>query len=268
MIWSGRPARGYGVVTDGAGAKGGVCGLRSQCQCRAIMTTFLDGLVEATSDITGTAFTVRDGQTVPTTDDVGYDQAVKIEATWLYTDLMDSSGLVALSPRETVGKVIRLFLDVSVRIMGHNGGQIRSFDGDRVMAIYHGTGRQDAAVRSAMQIKWACNTLLQPAIQRQYKSIREGGWKIRPASGAASGTALIVRGGVRRKDNDLVSVGVAPNLAAKLSDHRCETETRHVRVDAGTYNGLSDRGRLSSGTNMWKGPHTLTMGGRDCCRVG
>jgi hypothetical protein len=78
----------------------------------------------------------------------------------------------------------------------------------------------------------------------------------------ASGKALIVRGGVRRKDNDLVSIGVAPNLAAKLSDHRCQTQTRHVRIDSLTYAGLTAAGRQSSGVDMWRGPHTLTMGGK------
>ena len=94
--------------------------------------TFKEELISACDAIVGTDFTVRSGTVVPETPDVGYDEAVKLSATYLYADMVDSSGLVALSPQQTVGKVIRLFLDMSVRIIRRNQGHIRSFDGDRV----------------------------------------------------------------------------------------------------------------------------------------
>jgi class 3 adenylate cyclase len=227
------------------------------------VSAFLDDLDKAVAAITGTAFTERDGRIVPETGKVGYDEAVKLDGTWLYCDLLDSSGLVAASGKPTVGKVIRLFLDSTVRIMRQNGGEIRSFDGDRVMAIFVGDGRFDTAVKTAMQVKWACNTLLQPAIEKKYPSLVKADWKVRPASGIASGETLIVRGGVRKLDNDLVSIGVAPNLAAKLSDVRNETNVRHVRIDAATYKGLTDKGRLSDKkTDMWSTEYSLEMGGK------
>jgi len=223
--------------------------------------TFKDDLIEARDAIVTTNFTVRDGILVPTTADVGYDDAVKLQATYLYADLVDSSGLVAISPQQTVGKILRLYLDLNVRIIRKNGGEIRSFDGDRVMGIFVGVTRFDQAVKTAMQIKWACDNIIQPEIAKRYKSIANNDWTIRPACGIASGEALIVRGGVRRADNDLVSVGVAPNLAAKLSDIRAST--CHVRLGAGTYKKLSNASRLGkNGNNMWIGPESTTMGGK------
>lgn len=223
--------------------------------------TFKDDLTNARDDIVDTAFSVRNGLTVPSTTDVGYDQAVKLAATYLYADMVDSSGLVALSPQETVGKVLRVFLDLSVRIIRKNDGHIRSFDGDRVMGIFVGSGRYDAAAKSAMQIKWACDNLIQPKITVKYKSIRESTWIIKPGCGIASGDALLVRGGVRRAGSDLVSVGVAPNLAAKLSDIR--GEGAYVRMGAATYKNLSEVGRLSRGVDMWAGAYSLDMGGKN-----
>lgn len=160
--------------------------------------TFKEELTSARDGIVNTAFTVRSGTVVPVTADVGYNQAVKLSATYLYADMADSSGLVAASPRETVGKVLRLYLDLSVRIIRHNDGHIRSFDGDRVMGIFIGAKRFDSAVKSAMQIKWACSELIQPKIAEKYKSIREAGWIVRTGCGIASGETLIVRGGVRK----------------------------------------------------------------------
>lgn len=111
-----------------------------------------------------------------------------------------------------------------------------------------------------MQIKWACSHVIQPKITAKYKSIREAQWKLRPGCGVASGDSLIVRGGVRQSSSDLVSVGTAPNLAAKLSDVR--HEPYNVRIGAATYRKLSENARLSKGVNMWQGTYTLTMGGK------
>lgn len=219
-----------------------------------------DELISARDRIVNTSFTVRTGTVVPETVDVGYNEAVKLAATYLYADMANSSGLVAVSPQETVGKILRLYLDLSVRIIRQNHGRIRSFDGDRVMGIFIGDKRYDAAVKSAMQIKWACSDLIQPKVREKYKSIRDSGWVVRPGCGIASGNALIVRGGVRKSSNDLVSVGVAPNLAAKLSDVR--EQPYNVRIGAGTYKELSGKGQLSKGVNMWQGQYQLEMGGK------
>lgn len=224
--------------------------------------TFRDDLIGARDRILGTRFTIRDGRSVPVTDDVGYDDAVKIQATYLYADMVDSSGLNAACPKETVGKVLRLYLDLSVRIIRRHNGHIRSFDGDRVMGIFVGDGRADRAVRAAMQIRWCCDEIIQPKISTSYRSIRTAGWIIKPGCGIASSDALIVRGGVRRSSSDLVSVGVAPNLAAKLSDIRKAPYT--TRIGAGTYRMLSDRAKISSdGKHMWSGPFACTIGGTE-----
>jgi len=221
--------------------------------------SFYDDLITAMDDIVSSSFVVRNGAVVPTTTDVGYDEAVKLAATYLYADMADSSGLVAVSPQETVGKILRLYLDLSVRIIRKHDGHIRSFDGDRVMGIFIGDKRYDKAAKSAMQIKWACSHLIQPKIKQKYKSISDSGWVVRTGCGIASGDALIVRGGVRKSSSDLVSVGVAPNLAAKLSDVR--EEPYNVRIGAATYKNLTDNGRLSNGVDMWDGTYELKMGG-------
>ncbi|WP_138733213.1 adenylate/guanylate cyclase domain-containing protein [Modestobacter excelsi] len=172
--------------------------------------TFKDDLVAAKDDIVKKDFVTRDGTVVPVSTDVGFNEAVKLKATYLYADMANSSGLVAISPKETVGKVLRLYLDLSVRIIRKNGGHIRSFDGDRVMGIFIDDGRFNTAVKAAMQIKWACLNIIQPELNSRYGSIQKSGWLLKPGTGISSGEAFIIRGGVRRTGSDLVSVGLAP----------------------------------------------------------
>lgn len=224
--------------------------------------TLKDDLVKACDEIVGTNFTSRNGTVVPKTVDVGYNEAVKLSATYLYADMVDSTGLREISPETTAGKVMRLYLDLSVRIIRAQQGHIRSFDGDRVMGIFIGTGRADRAVKSALQILWACNNLIQPEISSRYKSIRESGWVIKPGSGVATSDALIVRGGVRQSSSDLVSIGLAPNMAAKLSDIRYPPF--RTRIGKATYGSLSGSLKYSqkNDEDMWDGSHSLEMGGK------
>lgn len=197
---------------------------------------------------------------VPDPGKMGYSDGIYLPSTYLYADMADSSGLVAVAPATTVAQAMKSYLSVCTRIIRAHDGHIRSFDGDRVMGIYAGPNRADRAVKSAMQIKWAMANLVQPALEKQFKSIRESSWKMGHACGIASGKALLVRAGFRGSD-DLVSVGTSPNLAAKLSDKR--EDLFKTFIGAGTYKMLSDSGRLSSGTNMWTGPYDFNMGGKN-----
>jgi adenylate cyclase len=102
--------------------------------------------------------------------------------------------------------------------------------------------------------------VIQPKITAKFGSIQNADWKIRTGCGIASGEAFLVRGGVRRSSSDLVSVGVAPNLAAKLSDIR--DHPYNIRIGKGTYGDLTNNCIVSSGKNMWQGTYPLEMGGK------
>lgn len=198
-------------------------------------------------------------QSVPEPDKMGYSDAVYLPATYLYADMADSSGLVAASPADTVARVMKAYLVVSTRIIRAHNGHIRSFDGDRVMGIFAGTDRFTRSVKAAMQIKWAMRELVQPAISTNFKSIKTSGWTLRHACGIASGKALLVRAGFRGND-DLVSIGTAPNLAAKLSDLR--DGTYNTFIGKRTYDSLTEPAIMSNGKSMWIGTYDLPMGGR------
>lgn len=220
--------------------------------------TFSQDLSKAVDAILGKAFTQRTGRVIPRTDDVGFDQAVKVKATFLYADLKDSSGLVKACQAPTVGKVLRVYLAVAARIVKRHGGHIRSFDGDRIMAVYIGSGAANRAVTTGLQLKWACENIIQPQLERQYKAIRDAGWKVQPATGIATGDALLVRGGVRQH-SDLVAVGLAPNLAAKLSDLR--RPAAHLKVDGSTRHLLTAPLSGQRAVVTWTKPPPMAMGG-------
>ncbi len=202
------------------------------------------------------AWNRRNGQVVPKTDDVTLrDGAVDIEATYLYADMADSTGLAQAYKDFAVAKVIRCYLNAASRLIKARGGEIRSFDGDRVMGIFIGDSKNTSAVKAAMNISWAVEQVIRPALNEKWSDFN---WTMKHGVGIDSGAAMIVRGGVRGS-NDLVSIGAAPSIAAKLSEKR---SGKTIYISKAVYDNMADVAKYSNGTNMWTNLGSETHGGK------
>lgn len=210
--------------------------------------------------LVGTPWTIRDGRVVPGTDDVKLfsNDAVKLDAVYLYADLLGSTKLARGFRPETAGKVIRASLRTASRIIKARGGEIRSYDGDRVMAIFIGDSKNSSAAKAALQINWAMTNLVQPSLYGQLPNLERDGYQPRMCVGIASGSAFIARAGVR-DSSDLVSIGRAPNVAAKLSDIR-EAGNYRSYITADVHRRLDQSSKYSKGTDMWQ-PVQKEVGG-------
>jgi adenylate cyclase len=170
--------------------------------------------------VLGTTWDERTGTVIPeTTDIILKNGAVKLTATFLYADLAGSSNLARLCPWQTTAKIIRSYLDAAVRLIKHHGGEIRSFDGDRVMGVFVGDYKNTNAVNCARKIDWVVTNLINPKVTKEFASIRNNEIKIKHCIGVHVSDARAVRAGIRN-NNDLIWIGDAPSFAAKLSDIR------------------------------------------------
>lgn len=206
----------------------------------------------------GFSVTDRTTDVVPDPAEMSYSTGIKMHATYLYSDMADSTKLINFAPAGTIAAVLRMYLETTVRVIRAHGGHIRSFDGDRVMGVFAGAEKADRAVKAAMKLNFIVKKRLHPALVDKYKSIREGDWSLHAVSGIATNSTTMIRVGIRN-NNDLVSIGIAPNLAARLSEQR-QGSTYGVFLGAGTYKALTDVAKLSDGVNMWDGPYDLKMG--------
>ena len=190
----------------------------------------------------------RSGIVVPETQDVTLARgAVNLEAAFLYADMADSTWFAQHWTREATAKVIRAFLNASTQVIRDEGGAIRSFDGDRVMAIFVGDGKCSLAARCALKINYAVTNIVHGELKSYYTDYGTSRG-IGHCTGIAVGDAMIVRGGVFGH-NDLISVGSAPNVAAKLSALRTGAPTY---VTEAVYTQLDQASRVGSdGRNMW-----------------
>jgi class 3 adenylate cyclase len=219
--------------------------------------TWIDDLNSWISQEFNRSLVERDGRIIPTTADIAVTQTVKLDASFLYADLAGSSEIAQKCPWETTTKLIRAFLECSTRLMRAYGGEIRSFDGDRVMAVFTGDRKNTNAVKCAREIFYTVEYLLGPAATRKYKSVRENGIKLKCGIGVDSGVARAARAGIR-DSNDLIWVGRAPSFAAKLSDVRDYPYS--VYITESVYKLMMDDVKLSNGKNVWE-PRDILFGG-------
>lgn len=209
-----------------------------------------DDLTDAVDGILGTAFEEREGKKIPTSDDIALSNgAVKLDAAFLYADLAGSGVIAKVCPWDTTAKIIRAYLDCSVRIIRAQGGEIRSFDGDRVMGVFIGDRKRTDAVKAALKIQWATENLIQKKATARFNSVKNNDVKIRQACGIDVGISRAVRAGIRN-NNDLIWIGRPPSFAAKLSDNR---EYPYCTfISAAVYDAMLDEAKMSKGVNMWE----------------
>src|SRR5688572_29134861 len=102
-----------------------------------------------------TAWNTREGLVVPKTEHVALKNgAVKFSATMLYADLATSTRLARQFPNSVAAKIVRAYLASMARLVKHNGGAVRSFDGDRVMGVFVGGSKNTKAAKCALQMKY------------------------------------------------------------------------------------------------------------------
>lgn len=206
------------------------------------------------SDI-GTIFNavwnIRDGNVVPETQDVALaNGAVRLDAVFLYADLFHSTELQRKFDNRMVAKIVRAYLSSMSQLIKSHGGKVRSFDGDRVMGVFIGDAKNSNAAKCGLKMKHTVDQILRPKAEAKFSSLTTKGFKIRQCAGIARSEVLVVRGGVRGS-NDLVFIGTAPNIAAKLSELR--TTPYNTWIAHNVYSRLNEEAKFGGDPkqNMW-----------------
>ena len=185
---------------------------------------------------------IRARKTVPPREKVPLRRGgLKLDATFLYADVVGSSWLAKSLHPTVAAKFFRSFLKASTRLIIANEGKVIGIDGDRVLGLFHGESKNDRAVKCGLQINWAVQRVIKKSFVTKYKQIYKRGLSIAHGVGIDTGKVTIVRAGIQGS-NDIISIGRAPNMAAKLSEIR-EGEYRTI-VSESVYRRLGDKLRL------------------------
>jgi adenylate cyclase len=208
-----------------------------------------DDLRKEVNGVVNQAWDVRDGEVVPATDKVALaGGGVKLEATMLYADLADSTE-IAMWDRRVAAKLCKAFLACASRLIRAQGGELRSFDSDRVMGVFLGNSKNTSAAKCALQINWAFLNLIKPKFEAQYEVMRNGTYKLAHCTGVDTSEVLVVRAGIRN-NNDLIWVGSAPNVAAKMSAFR--DVPYFSFISGAVYDRLLPEAKITNNQSMWE----------------
>lgn len=219
------------------------------------VTAEIDATLSAT-------WSTRDGRVVPENDDLTLkNDRVEVEAVVLYADLADSTEF-AIRSQETAAEFFKCYLSAVAKIIRLCDGEVRSFDGDRVMGVFLGDLKNTNAAQCGLHINYFFTYILVPKFRTFYSALQNETFT--QTVGIDRSNIHVVRAGVRN-GNDLIWIGRAPNVAAKLSSIRDQRYTTIISADV--YNAMTDSARISMNTgnppntNMWTA-HNWDVGGK------
>jgi class 3 adenylate cyclase len=128
-----------------------------------------DALKEEVLQIFKDKWETRDGTVVPETDDIKLgNEAVKLQATVLYADLVESTKLVDEKKHHFAAEIYKAFLISACKVIRYQGGEITAFDGDRVMAVFIGDSKNTSAMKAALRINYAVIKIVNPMLKEVY----------------------------------------------------------------------------------------------------
>lgn len=188
-------------------------------------------------------------------------KAAKLDATALFIDLRQSSDITNSFRRQTAAKMLKAYFDGAVRIVRQNDGQVRSFNGDGMLALFVGDSRSNNAAMAVFQLKWFVQNVLHPKLNRLFdgnEGARGQRLSFNIGCGLDDGDIYAVRVGIRGT-NDVAWVGRCTNTAAKLSD--VLRGTSNIGVTRAVYDRLNGRRLEKDGRQKWSDEKWDTFGG-------
>jgi class 3 adenylate cyclase len=204
-------------------------------------------LEAAVATIFREAWETRTGRVVPDPEDLQLgNNAVEFErATIIYADLSGSTKLVDGRDWTFAAEIYKAYLHCAATIIRGEGGEIVSYDGDRVMGIFIGKSQTTPALKAGLKINFAVQKIVNPALKRQYST----SYLVKQVVGIDTSPIRAARTGVRGH-NDLVWVGRAANYAAKLTDINLSERTWITKE---AFDWAHDSAKFSSKDNrpMW-----------------
>lgn len=163
------------------------------------------------------------------------------EFSFLYADMRGSSTYTDKHRLQTITKIYKAYHHCMVECIKEFNGNIRSFDGDRVLAVFSGKGKVNLAIQCAMKMVGCRYDILQPKIKATFSND-----SFSLGIGIATGNAMVSKAGAGydRNNRDLIWIGNAPNLGSKLSDEADNPYSIYICED--TFLKLRDENRYTT----------------------
>jgi len=165
----------------------------------------------------------------------------------MYADLRASRSILSDNTPLITARVHKAFLYAASKCVRRQQGELRSFNGDSVLAFFIGKNAEKRAVISAMKIKCAVVTIINPIVKEKT------GEKLNFGIGIGKGEILVVKSGVSGEEmyQDLVWIGWPTYHAFEYGDRA--RSPKNIWISKNIFNAIKDDDNLrySNGKYMW-----------------
>lgn len=180
-------------------------------------------------------YEITETETIPSVENVTFGKkAKKMKLCAFCIDIRKSTELLMVHQKQTSGKIHKAFLTVVSKVVLENGGEIRSFNGDSLLAFWPAYNKNQISrvVKVAMTTKWLLDIKFSPLFEK-YEKIDFG-------IGIDCGGVYILRAGIPRNNNnnDLVFIGICVNYATAIANQA--HGPFHIKISEATYSNLED----------------------------
>lgn len=198
---------------------------------------FFEELKERVTELIGSKYEITKTNFVPERDDATFKtKTCLISTAVLNIDIRDSTRMLKKYKRSFIAKTLRIFHLISAKIIKENDGDVRSFNGDSLLAFFNADlDPCNNAVESAFYIKYSINKLIRPYFKEEFDY----------GIGIDYGEILVTKAGFPGfYNNDLLWIGLPVNHAVKMSN-KAETPY-NIRISNTIYKNLRNANKRKS----------------------
>lgn len=196
----------------------------------------------------GSTYDISSANIVPDKKSVSFGATAKdLQCVIAYIDIRDSRSLLTKHKRLLTARAHKSFLHVAAKCVVDQSGDLRSFSGDSVIALFKGENAEKRAVKAAMKTKYAVYKIINPFLQKKANKILNFG------VGIARGDILVVKSGVPGNEmyQDLIWIGWPTYHAFEYGN--AARAPRNIWISSSVHNAIKDDRIMthSDGQNMW-----------------
>lgn len=167
-----------------------------------------------------------------------------------FIDMRGSTKILEKHNVNVVIKIHKAFFIIILKIVNSLNGEVRSFNGDSMLAFFVGNDSVaiNSAIEAAMKIKYLLmidENCLKNKVFKKYDT------EIDIGIGLDIGTTTAAKVGYSGTNNkDLIWIGSNVNHSVKMSDKRKTPNT--IGITKRLYDNLTNETKYSNGKNMWQ----------------
>lgn len=181
-------------------------------------------------------YEITETKGIPSVENVPFGKKAKKMKLCAYCiDIRKSTELLTIHQKQTSGKIHKAFLAVASKVVLENEGEIRSFNGDGLLAFWPADDKSQIskAVKAAMITKWLLDIKLSPYFEK-YKKLDFG-------IGIDWSDVYIMRAGIPKNinNNDLIFIGKCVNYATTIANQA--GYPNHIGISEAVYDKLEDQ---------------------------